>query len=122
MTPYGLRGRDSSEAAAFRPGRGGAPSRGVGDPVSVYKVYVADGREELVRGCESRSLDERNLRRILAAGNVFFVDNNAMSSTPSSSVIAPAILFEEMELSRIDRESEKRPIIEAPHVRAARRE
>ncbi len=118
----GLRARDSSDAPAFRPGRGGPPSRGVGDPVSVYKVYVADGREELVRGCEFRSLDERNLRRILAAGNTLFVDNNAMSSSPSTSVIAPAVLFEEMELTRIDRESEKRPIIEAPHVRAASRE
>jgi hypothetical protein len=118
----GLRGRDSGEAAAFRFARGGISARGVGDPVAVYKVYVADGREELVRGCEFRSLDERNLRRILAAGDVSFVDNSAMGSTPSSSVIAPAILLEEMELTRIERESEKKPILEAPHVRAARRE
>jgi hypothetical protein len=115
-----LRGRDG-DIVVSRFGRG-APGRGVGDPISVYKVYVADGREELVRGCEFRSLDERNLRRILAAGNIPFVDNHAMSSTPSSSVIAPAVLFEEMELSRIDRESEKKPIIEAPQARAARRE
>ena len=119
----GLRGRDSGDgAAAFRFTRGGAPSRGVGDPISIYKVYVADGREELVRGCEFRSLDERNLRRILAVGNVLFVDNNAVSSTPSSSVIAPAVLLEEMELTRVDRESEKKPIIEAPQARAASRE
>jgi len=117
----GLRSRDSGDAAMFRFGRG-APSRGVGDPIAVYKVYVADGREELVRGCEFRSVDERNLRRILAAGSVLFVDNNAVSSTPSSSVIAPAVLFEEMELTRIDRESEKKPIIEAPQARAASRE
>lgn len=117
-----LRGRDSSDTPAFRFGRGVVPSRGVGDPVAIYKVYVADGHEELVRGCEFRSLDERNLRRILAAGNIFFVDNNAMSSAPSSSVIAPAVLFEEMELSRIDRESEKKPILEAPHARTARRD
>jgi hypothetical protein len=114
----GLRGRDAGDTPAFRFSRG-APSRGVGDPVAVYKVYVADGREEQVRGCEFRSLDERNLRRILAAGNVRFVDNHAMSSTPSSSVIAPAVLLEEMELTRIDRESEKKPIIEAPQARAA---
>jgi hypothetical protein len=118
----GLRGRDSGENPLFRFARGAGAGRSVGDPVAVYKVYVADGREELVRGCEFRSLDERNLRRILAAGNVFFVDNNAVSSAPSSSVIAPAVLFEEMELSGIDRESEKKPILEAPHVRAASRE
>jgi hypothetical protein len=115
----GLRGRDSGDAGALRFSRG-APNRSAGDPVAVYKVYVADGREELVRGCEFRSLDERNLRRVLAAGNVPFVDNNAMSSTPSSSVIAPAVLLEEMELTRIDRESEKKPIIEAPQARAAK--
>jgi hypothetical protein len=34
-------------------------------------------------------------------------------------VIAPAVLLEELELSRIDRESEKKPIIEAPHARVA---
>jgi len=45
-----------------------------------------------------------------------------VSSTPSSSVIAPAVLFEEMELTRIDRESEKKPIIEAPQARAVGRE
>jgi len=72
----GLRSRDPGDSPAFRFTRG-APSRGVGDPVAVYKVYVADGHEELVRGCEFRSLDERNLRRILAAGNTLFVDNNA---------------------------------------------
>jgi hypothetical protein len=114
----GLRSRDPADAPLSRFNRGN-PSRGVGDPVAVYKVYVADGREELVRGCEFRSLDERNLRRILAAGKTLFVDNNAVSSTPSSSVIAPAILLEEMELTRIDRESEKKPIIEAPQARAA---
>jgi hypothetical protein len=117
----GLRSRDPGDGPALRFTRGAAPNRGVGDPVAVYKVYVADGREELVRGCEFRSLDERNLRRILAAGNVLFVDNNAVSSTPSSSVIAPAVLLEEMELTRIDRESEKKPIIEAPQARAASR-
>lgn len=119
----GLRGRDPSEIpSSFRAGRAAPGPRGVSDPLAVYKVYVKDGREELVRGCEFRSLDERNLRRILAAGDVPFLDNNALSSTPSSSVIAPAVLLEEMELSRIDRESEKKSILEAPHIRAARRE
>jgi len=114
----GLRGRDGGDPSAFRFSRTGGSTRGVGDPVSVYKVYVADGREELVRGCEFRAVDERNLRRILAAGNVSFVDNNAISAAPSSSVIAPAVLLEEMELTRIDRESEKKPLIEAPQARA----
>jgi hypothetical protein len=100
-------------------GRGGAPgsTRLVGDPISIYKVYVADGREEPVRGCEFNSIDVRSLRRIIAAGNVSTVHNSAGGGTPASSVIAPALLFEELELSRIKRENERRPILEAPHAR-----
>jgi TldD protein len=102
-------------------GRGGGGGAGggrpIGDPISIYKVYVADGREELVRGCEFGAVDVRNLRRIIAAGNVLTVHNSTGGATPSSSVIAPAVLFEELELSRTKRETEKKPLIEAPHAR-----
>ncbi|MBI2946154.1 MAG: hypothetical protein HYY23_00790 [Verrucomicrobia bacterium] len=100
-------------------GRGGA-GRLVGDPISIYRVHVADGREEPVRGCEFSSLDLRSLRRIIAAGNVQTVHNSAGGGAPASSVIAPAILFEELELSRIRQEAEKKPILEAPHARQVR--
>jgi TldD protein len=102
-----------------RGGRGGGPAaaRVIGDPISIYKVYVADGREEPVRGCEFSTVDLRSLRRIIAAGNVSAVHNSAGGAAPSSSVIAPAILFEELELSLIKRETDKKPIIEAPHAR-----
>jgi hypothetical protein len=100
-----------------RGGFGGGAARVVGDPISIYKVYVADGREEPVRGCEFSSVDVRSLRKIIAAGNVPVVHNSAGGASPASSVIAPAVLFEEMELSRIKQEAEKKPILEAPHAR-----
>lgn len=101
-----------------RGGGGGGAVRTIGDPISIYKVYVADGREELVRGCEFNSVDIRSLRKIIAAGNVPVIHNSASGATPSSTVIAPAVLFQEMELSKIKRESERKPIVEAPHARS----
>ena len=103
-----------------RGGGGGGPGRVVGDPVSVYKVYVADGREELVRGCEFNAVDVRSLRKIIAAGSAQTVHNSSGGGAPASSVIAPAILFEELELSRIKQEAEKKPFLEAPHARNLR--
>jgi hypothetical protein len=100
-----------------RGGFGGGAARVVGDPISIYKGYVADGREEPVRGCEFSSVDVRSLRKIIAAGNVPAVHNSAGGASPALSVIAPAVLFEEMELSRIKQEAEKKPILEAPHAR-----
>ncbi|MCI0533726.1 MAG: metallopeptidase TldD-related protein [Verrucomicrobiales bacterium] len=97
-------------------GRGGS-TRVVGDPISIYKVYVADGHEEPVRGCEFNGLDVQSLRRILAAGNAPVVQNNVIGTTPSSSIIAPSVLIGEVELSRIKQEAEKKPILEAPHAR-----
>jgi predicted Zn-dependent protease len=122
---YGLRvesvqGRDSGDSTpSFRFRRTGGAGRGVGDPVRVYKVFVADGREELVRGCEFRGLDERNLRRILAAGNTPVADQRVISSQPSSSVIAPAVLLEEVELTKIEREAERKPYLASPQARTA---
>ena len=100
-----------------RGGGGGGPPRLVGDPISIYKVYVADGREEPVRGCEFVALDMRSLRRIIAAGKANTVHNSFGGAVPASSVIAPALLFEELELARIKQEAEKTPILAAPHVR-----
>jgi predicted Zn-dependent protease len=98
--------------------RGGSgPARLVGDPISIYKVFVKGGREEPVRGCEFVALDVRSLRRIVAAGKNQTVHNNFGGVGAASSVIAPAVLFEELELARIQQEAEKKPILVAPHAR-----
>jgi len=85
----------------------------LGDPVFIYKVHVKDGREEQVRGCEFAPIKLRDLRNIIAAGKTPAVDNSA----GGSSILAPAVLFEEMELMKIEQELPRRPVLENPLVR-----
>ncbi len=87
----------------------------LGDPIHAYKVYVADGREELVRGLEFAEVEERVLKDIVAAGKEQKVYNST-SGTPSS-VIAPAILIEELELHKPEHEFDKLPILKPPDQR-----
>jgi predicted Zn-dependent protease len=75
----------------------------MGNPVLTYKVYVADGREELIRGASISGLSVQSLRHIQAAGNDAFVANRLTGSrgaeTPVS-VVAPSVLLEELEIER----------------------
>ncbi|UCC29702.1 MAG: hypothetical protein JSU86_16045 [Phycisphaerales bacterium] len=87
----------------------------LGDPIYAYKVYVDDGREELIRGMEFLPTETRSLRRILAAGAERKV-YNAPAGIPVS-VIAPAIILEELELTKIEREFDKLPILKPPPQR-----
>ena len=87
----------------------------LGDPIHAYKVYVDDGREELIRGMEFAPVETRILKRILAAGKQRKV-YNATAGIPSS-IIAPAILLEELELHKIEREFDKLPILKSPAQR-----
>ena len=68
----------------------------------IYKVYVADGREELVRGAVIT--DAGNLKafkRILGSSDQEQMVNYATGGTVQSTVIAPsALLFEEMDITR----------------------
>jgi hypothetical protein len=109
---------------------GASAARLVSVPVLVYRVY-ADGREELVRGLRFRDLTVRSLRDIVAAGGepaVFdFLENGApfalmgaASFVAESSVIAPGILFEELQLARSERELPKLPLVPPPPLALAR--
>ena len=75
----------------------------LGTPILTYKVWVADGREELIRGASLDGISVRALRQIEAAGNDSFVANrlsgNRNNPTPVS-VVAPSVLLQEMELKR----------------------
>ncbi|MGH9664049.1 MAG: metallopeptidase TldD-related protein, partial [Bryobacteraceae bacterium] len=103
-------------------------SRPVSPPVLAYRVYP-DGREELVRGLRFRGLTVRALRDILAASDseaVFpFLNNGAVfafvgggSYIAASSVVAPAVLFDELELQRPREEQQKPPIVPPPALAA----
>jgi predicted Zn-dependent protease len=75
----------------------------IGAPVLTYKVYVSDGHEELIRGVSAQSIPIRSLREIEAVGNDEFVVNRLTGSnelpTPTS-IVAPSVLLEEVELKR----------------------
>ena len=118
---FGLRVSGIQSRSGGGPGgrfrRGGNAGRAVGDPIYAYKVFVEDGHEEPVRGCEFGAIDLPNLRQILAAGKERTVQNSVIGTTPSSSIIAPDVLVGDLELSRIRLEGENKPLLPAPQAR-----
>lgn len=137
--PYGIivRKLDYPTSASVRelqswfPGvtQSGGASRPVTPPVLAYRVYP-DGREELVRGLRFRSLNSRALRDILAASQETwafdFVNNAAPFAYPGaggylapSTVVSPALLFDEVELERGQEELARPPLVPPPPIESA---
>jgi len=109
--------------------RGGA-ARMVSTPLLAYRVYP-DGREELVRGFRFRSLNARTLRDIIAASdteNIFdFLGNGTSMPTlggagyvAGHTVVAPSVLFEDLELDRREEDWPKLPLAPPPTLSSAR--
>ena len=101
-------------------------SRPVSAPLLVYKLFP-DGREELVRGVRFRGLSVRSLKDILAAGDdsvtFEFLDNPAPFAlmgaggfVSETSVVAPSILVDDLELRPVDDEAPKAPVAPAPEM------
>ena len=87
-------------------------------PRLLWRVYANDGHMELVRGAVFNQLDSRALRTgIIAAGNDRYIYNRA-EPLPSS-IIAPSLLFDDLELQRANRAREKLPSYPAPALSAA---
>jgi TldD protein len=93
-------------------------------PLLAYKVYP-DGREEMVRGLFFHEVTTKSLKDIEAASDENYVfdliDSNAPfalvgagSFTTTSTVIAPAVLFEELELEPAKEETLQPPIVPPP--------
>jgi predicted Zn-dependent protease len=97
---------------------GGGRGGGLGNPVLTYKVYVADGREELIRGVGIGGLSVQSLRHIQAAGRDEFIANRLTGNnnfpTPVS-VVAPSVLLEELELERPSGTQQKPAILTHPY-------
>ncbi|MEO7653782.1 MAG: hypothetical protein ABIZ80_25270, partial [Bryobacteraceae bacterium] len=102
----------------------GGASRPVSIPLLAYRVY-ADGREELIRGVRFRGLNARSLKDIVAASDeitVFdFLDNpvpmalmGAGGFISETSVIAPSVLVDDLELERIEEDFPKLPLVPLP--------
>jgi TldD protein len=116
--------------------QGGA---GTGDrlPLLVYKVYPEDGREEIIRGARIIGVNTRSLRNLAGIGNDDFVYNymqsqiagfsgtalgafgSAQGGLPAS-VVAPSLLFEELELRGARGEPKRLPLLPAPSLSVAK--
>jgi TldD protein len=106
-------------------------ARPVSSPILAYRVYP-DGKEELVRGLRFRNLTARSLRDILAVSDesyaLHFLYNLAPMSligaggyVAPSSVIAPSLLFEDLELERSQDDTPKPSVVPPPVLSSAQR-
>jgi TldD protein len=84
-------------------------------PRLLYRVFVNDGHEELVRGAMFNELDVRALRNDLAALGDDPLVSNRMGGLPQT-VICPSLLFDELEVKRADTTKEKLPEYPAPEL------
>jgi len=84
-------------------------------PRLLYRVWVKDGHEELVRGGVFGDLDQRSMRsNIIAAGSDHFVVNETQPFPHS--VVAPSILFDDLEVKRQTSNKDKLPEYSAPET------
>jgi TldD protein len=87
-------------------------------PRLLYRVYAKDGHEEIVRGGVFSELDVRTLRNdLIALGNDPLVSNR--EGPVPSTVIAPSILFDELEVKRTDAKNAKLPEYPPPPLPSA---
>src|SRR5256714_7881012 len=113
---------------------------GTGDrlPLLVYRVYPDSGREEVIRGARIIGLNTRALRNVSAVGNDNFVYNymqsqitgfagtalgafgSAQQAGLPAAVVAPSLLFEELEVRGARGEPKRLPLLPAPPLSASR--
>lgn len=103
-------------------------SRTLNVPLLVYRVYP-DGREELVRGLRFREFSAKDLRDVVASSDqpyVFNYVNNGSSfdladfggDATTSSVVCPSLLFDSLDLQRVEEEAGRLPIVPPPSLTA----
>ena len=87
-------------------------------PRLLYRVYEKDGHEELVRGAVFNELDTRTLRNDLVAAGDDPLISNREGAIPST-VIAPSILFDSLEVKRNNAKNAKLPEYPPPSLTAS---
>jgi TldD protein len=112
---------------------------GTGDrlPLLVCKMYPQTGREEIIRGARVIGLNTRSLRNLGGVGNDNFVYNYMQSQLAGfagtalgafgtaqgglpASVVAPSLLFEELEVRGARGEPKRLPLLPAPPLTAGK--
>jgi predicted Zn-dependent protease len=114
---------------------GGGAGGGDRLPLLVYKVYPADGHEEIIRGARISGVTSRVLRNVTAIGNDPFVYNymqtqvagfagtalgafgSAQNGLPAT-MVAPSLLFEELDVRGARGEPRRPPLLPAPLMTA----
>ena len=114
---------------------GGDIESGARMPLALYKVYVSDGHEEPVRQGVIEGLTVRSLRNILGIGNdltvyTYMQQNSsaglagtALGSFGSaqggipSTVVAPSLLLDEVEIRGFHGEPRRLPLVPAPPLK-----
>ena len=104
-------------------------------PLVVYKIYPSDGHEEIVRGARISGFSPRMLRNIEGIGNDGAVFNYMQNQTAGvagtalaafgtaqnglpASVVAPSLLFEEVEVRGARGEPKHLPLLPEPPMTA----
>ena len=102
-------------------------------PLLVYRVYVSDGHEELVRGARIKGLNLRGFRTIAGIGNDSTVFNFMQNASPGfagtalatfgsvqggipSSIVAPSLLLEDVEVRGYHGEPRRLPLVPEPSL------
>ncbi len=99
-------------------------TRTLNSPLLAFRVY-ADGREELVRGIRFKEFSAKDLRDVDAASDRPYVLNyvnngssfnlaGAGSDATTSSAICPSLLFDNVDLARVEEEAGRLPLVPAP--------
>jgi len=78
-------------------------------PDRISKIYVADGREELVRGAVVSDINLKTLKRVLGASDKEQI--RSFDATQSTVIYPDAMLFEKMDITRARNVEFKKPYI-----------
>ncbi|MDR1170418.1 MAG: hypothetical protein LBK97_06255 [Prevotellaceae bacterium] len=82
-------------------------------PLSIYRIYVADGREELLRGAVLPDFNLRSYKRMSGASNrEFFYTTHSLGNF-ATYIVPEALMFEELEVSRNNNITFRKPFIVA---------
>ena len=99
---------------------GGRDGATLTEPVLVYRVYVEDGREELVRSVKLGGVSLSTLRHLVGASEKQFVYNNLVTSNyssgiPASLIVPYSLILEELEVKNEKRDyTPKLPVVSSP--------
>jgi predicted Zn-dependent protease len=101
-------------------GEGREQAKLLSAPVAVYKLDFATGQKTPVRGCDFSGVTFRTMRDIAGVGDDAYVHDFLSMLVPGqsgvpTSIVAPSILVEEMELKKSGAENPRLPILKNPY-------